>query len=256
MPEGKQSLTKERPFLTAIWRDLVMVTWSVDPSVLRPFLPRGCELDLWEDRALLSIVAFDFADVRVMGASIPFHRRFPEVNLRFYVRRRMPDGSIRRGVSFVQEIVPRFSIAFIARLLYGEAYVSRPMRSAAVPETAAYNADIGFQRSLVYEWKRRGEWERVIALVTSPFRVPRKGSIEDFIVDHEWGYTGHPRRPTTEYRVEHPQWSVSLNAECMFEAEIETLFGRSFVAPLDSPPVSTIVADGSEVAVYKGRTSE
>ena len=41
------------------------------------------------------------------------------MNLRFYVRRKAEDGW-RRGVVFVKEIVPRFAIAAMARLLYGE----------------------------------------------------------------------------------------------------------------------------------------
>ena len=49
-------------------------------------------------------MAFDFLDTRVKGFKIPFHVDFPEVNLRFYVRQRMKDGQIRRGVCFYQRI--------------------------------------------------------------------------------------------------------------------------------------------------------
>lgn len=250
--ERDHTRVSERPFLTAFWRDLVMITWAVDPGLLRPYLPPGCELDLWEERALISVVAFDFADTRVFGVAVPFHRRFPEVNLRFYVRRRLRDGRWRRGVSFVQEMVPRFAIAFAARTLYGEAYVSRPMRAVAVPPEPLPDVSDA-TRSLVYEWKRDGEWERVIALVTAPYRIPRADSLEHFIADHSWGYTRRPRKPTLEYRVDHPAWRLSLDADCMLEADIATLFGRKFVAPLDAAPVSTFVADGSPVSVFAGR---
>jgi uncharacterized protein YqjF (DUF2071 family) len=187
-----------------------------------------------------------------MGMAIPFHRRFPEVNLRFYIRRRLADGSVRRGVAFVQEMVPRRGIAWTARVLYGEPYVARAMRHVAIPPEPV--GDIAAApRSLVYEWQRDGEWERVIALVPSSHRPMREGTLEQFIVDHRWGYTRRPGKPTLEYRVEHPPWRLALDAECLFEADLATIFGKRFAQPLDRAPVSTFVADGSEVAVFRGR---
>ena len=92
-------------FLTAWWRNLVMLNYEVDARILAPFVPPGIELDAWQGKTLASIVAFDFADVRVLDRSIPLHRDFEEMNLRFYVRRKTADGW-RRGVVFVKELVP------------------------------------------------------------------------------------------------------------------------------------------------------
>ena len=243
----------ETPFLTAAWRDIVMVSWTVDPAVLRPYLAEGTELDPWQGDPLVSLVAFDFRDTRVLGRRIPFHVRFPEVNLRFYVRRRTAGGVWRRGVTFVQEMVPRAAIAFVARAFYGEPYLSRPMRRVAVPETAPAQMSPGSSRSLVYEWRRDGEWERVIALVTENPRPMRHGSVESFIAEHYWGYTRRSPKPTMEYRVEHPAWQVSMAADCMIEADLTTLYGSRFADTFTSSPVSTFVAEGSPVAVYRGR---
>ena len=85
-------------FLTAEWRWLVMLNYELAPALLAPFVPRGTHLDLWDDRALVSVVGFRFLDTRVVGVPIPFHRNFDEVNLRFYVRRELPDGETRRAV--------------------------------------------------------------------------------------------------------------------------------------------------------------
>ena len=111
-----------RVFLTAEWRSLLMLNYAIDPAVLRPLVPHGVELDLWEGEALVSMVGFLFLHTRVMGVPIPFHRNFEEVNLRFYVRRSAPEGW-RRGVTFVREIVPRRAIATLARVLYNEPYL-------------------------------------------------------------------------------------------------------------------------------------
>jgi hypothetical protein len=113
-------------FLTAEWRYLAMINYEIDPGVLLPFVPRGAELDARDNRAFVSVVGFLFLNTRVLGLPIPFHRDFEEINLRFYVRRRGPEGW-RRGVVFVKEIVPRWAIATVARIVYNENYVARQM---------------------------------------------------------------------------------------------------------------------------------
>lgn len=252
MPQLPAAAGSVRPFLRATWRDLAIVTWTIDPALLRPNLATGTELDLWHGDALVSMVAFDFRDTRVLGMRVPFHTRFPEVNLRFYVRRRMPDGSWRRGVTFIGEMVPRRAIAFVARTVYGEPYVAVRMRSVAVPEAQLLDPDADATRSLVYEWQRAGEWERLIALVNTPPRPMRRDSIEEFITEHYFGYTRRHRLPTVEYAVDHPRWNISLMADCLIEADLRSLYGVRFASALGAPPVSTFVAEGSPVTVSRG----
>lgn len=240
----------ERPLFNAVWHDLIIATWAIDGALLRPYLAPGTELDRWEGDALVSIVAFDVRDTRLLGARVPFHVRFPEVNLRFHVRRKLSDGTWRRGVTFIQKMVPRGAIAYIARSLYGEPYVARPMRRAAVPEAQLHDPSSDATRSLVYEWRRDGEWERIIALTNAPPRPMRSGSVEEFIAEQYWGYSRRAGRPTLEYQVEHPRWNISLAADCLIEADLETLYGKGFLETLSASPVSTFVAEGSAVAVY------
>lgn len=117
-----------RPFLSAEWRHLLMLNFEIDPSVLRPLVPRGTELDAWQGKTLVSLVGFLFLDTRVLGIRVPFHRTFEEINLRFYVRRDAA-GESRRGVVFVKEIVPKPAVALVARWRYNENYVAHPMDS-------------------------------------------------------------------------------------------------------------------------------
>src|SRR5213080_4152730 len=92
-------------FLHAQWRRLAMLNFEADAEVLRPMIPPGVELDDFQGRSLVTLVAFEFAYARLMGIPVPFHQLFPELNLRCYVRRRVA-GRIRRGVVFLSEIVP------------------------------------------------------------------------------------------------------------------------------------------------------
>jgi uncharacterized protein YqjF (DUF2071 family) len=122
-----RSMSDRKPFLTAEWRWLAMLNYSVAPDVLEPFVPKGTVLDTFQGTAYVSMVGFLFLNTRVRGLSIPWHRDFEEVNLRFYVRRQAEEGW-RRGVVFIKEIVPRLAIAAVARVFYNENYVALSMR--------------------------------------------------------------------------------------------------------------------------------
>src|ERR1700760_2344747 len=56
--QGSRSMA--RPFLTAAWRDLVMLNYEIDPTLLTPHVPRGCELDDYRGKHLVSVVGFQF----------------------------------------------------------------------------------------------------------------------------------------------------------------------------------------------------
>ncbi|HEU0014269.1 MAG TPA: DUF2071 domain-containing protein [Longimicrobium sp.] len=242
--EHAGSETPGRRFLTAEWRWLVMLSYAVDPAVLRPSLPAGTELDEWNGVAYASVVGFRFLRTRLMGVPVPGHRDFDEVNLRFYVRRRGPEGW-RRGVVFVREIAPRAAVVAIANLAYGESYVRLPMRHRVAMDAASGG-------SAEYAWRHRGRWCTVSARVEGPARPLEPGSEEEFITEHYWGYTAG-RRGTVEYRVEHPRWNVWRAREAALDADVAALYGPRFAEALAGPPRSALVADGSPVAVYAGR---
>src|SRR5437879_6397558 len=108
-----------------------MLNYRVPPELLLPLVPNDTQLDLWNGAAYLSVVGLLFLDTRVLGLPIPFHRTFPEVSLRFYVRREV-GGEVRRGVTFIRELVPRVAIAAVARLAYNEPYRAVRMRHRIV----------------------------------------------------------------------------------------------------------------------------
>ena len=183
-----------------------MLNYEISPELLAPFVPRGTSLDLWQGRALASVVGFRFLDTRVVGVPIPLHRDFDEVNLRFYVRRELPDGEVRRAVVFIRELVPKPIIAWVARALYNEPYRAVTMRSEcrAAPTEAP--------GSIRYAWRRRTTagraWEHVAARAVGDATVPARGTEAQFITEHYWGYTRQRDGSTIEYEVRHPSWRV------------------------------------------------
>lgn len=234
-----------RAFLTARWEHLVILNYEVSPATLAPLVPSGTELDLWDGQALVSLVGFLFADTRVRGLPIPGHRNFEEVNLRFYVRRPMSSGPDRRAVVFVRELVPRFAVAAIARLLYNEPYLSVPM---------GHRTCVGAEGGKIeYAWRFRGSEYSVGATVEGPAQALEAGSEAEFITEHYWGYTRQRDGGTLEYEVEHPQWRVWTAPRAVFHGPATLLYGATFGEVLAPAPRSAFVADGSRIAVYAGR---
>ena len=86
-------------FLTTQWTHLAMLNYVVDPAILHSHVPAGTELDTFAGHTFVSMVGFRFQSARVFGVSMPLHRNFVEVNLRFYVRRQTPTKLRSSGCS-------------------------------------------------------------------------------------------------------------------------------------------------------------
>jgi hypothetical protein len=78
------------------------------------------------------------------------------------------------------------------------------------------------------------------------------GSIQEFITEHYWGYAKQRDGSTMEYRVEHPRWRVWEARETEVDCQFDNLYGETFGTFLKPVPASTLVADGSEVKVFRG----
>ena len=217
-----------------------MLNYEVEPSCLKPWLPRGTELDSWNGKIFVSVVGFLFLRTRVWGLPIPFHRNFEEVNLRFYVRRKSAEGW-RRGVVFIKEIVPRAAIALAAKTFYGENYVALHM---------AHKVDAA---SAEYSWRFAGRENRLKIIVRGEPQELRVDSEAEFITEHYWGYSRQRDGSTMEYRVEHPRWRVREATEATLDCDVAGLYGEPFKEAIGGQPASAFLAEGSPVTVRGGQ---
>ncbi|MDR3574104.1 MAG: DUF2071 domain-containing protein [Anaerolineaceae bacterium] len=240
-------MSAHAPFLTAEWRNLILLNYRIEPAVLEPYIPLGTELDCWDGQAIISLVGFMFLKTHIAGVAIPFHTNFEEVNLRFYARHKTGSDWLR-GVVFVREIVPRFAIAAVADLLYGEKYTALPMRHTL----ASARKTLCAGDRIEYAWKLPGKWNHLGVRITGEPQYAQPGSQEEFITEHYWGYAAQRSGAAMKYGVEHPSWRLWQVSETSVDCDVERMYGSRFVESLKAGPVSAFLAEGSHVAVYTG----
>lgn len=228
-------------FMTASWNHLIMANYAVDPELLRPYLPGKTELDSFDGEYYVSLVGFLFDDVRLRGWRIPFHTRFPEVNLRFYVRYK-ENGIWKRGVVFISEIVPKPAISWVANTIYKEHYSTMPVK-----QQFSKQAD---QLTVGYTWKKK-EVEHHLYVKADPVARPLAATgFEEFITEHFWGYSGKPGGKTVEYQVAHPRWNIFPLREHRVQCDFGQLYGSGFAFLNQQAPVSVFLAEGSPVQIF------
>lgn len=227
-------------FLNAFWRNLILINYEIDPNILKPFVPKGTQLDSFNGKYYVSVVGFRFMETKVLGLKLPFHTNFEEVNLRFYVK-----YNNRRGVVFIKEIVPKALITMVANSIYHEHYQTSKMKHSWIEHTN-YNA---YQ----YQWKLNQKWQSIAVKTEKAFSNIIDNSEAQFITEHYFGYTKHHDK-TYEYEVVHPTWRQLKVVDYNLNIDFEENYGKSFKILQTAQPTSVILAEGSEISVLNKRT--
>ncbi len=226
-------------FLKANWENLIMANYSVDPEVLTPFLPNGVELDYYHQKAYVSLVGFMFLKTSLFGFPIPFFGSFEEVNLRFYVKRKI-GAKIQKGVVFINETVPFKIVASIANKLYKEHYISIPTK---------HSIDIGEAKKISYSWKMNKRWNSIEVTANRIQDKIESGSMEAFIFERYFGFTKIDKQTTQSYRINHPSWQTNQLLTATVDCEFGEMYGDSFSGLTQRQPESIFLAEGSPISV-------
>jgi len=219
-----------------------MINYAVDQALLKPFVPANTELDTWNNKCYVSLVGFMFQNTKVRGIKIPFHVNFEEVNLRFYVQYRHR-AEWRRGVVFIQEIVPRPAITWVANTIYGEHYRTLPMHHEWQQQDDVMLVN--------YDWLYK-RWHSIKAEAQNELKEIPQGSEAEFITEHYWGYTKQNDRTTSEYGVEHPRWKIYPIKNYLVDVDFGLVYGKNFSFLSHEIPKSVFLAEGSEIKVLQG----
>jgi len=120
LPEGSWSYYQE-------WNKALFLHYMIPAEVLIPLIPKNLELDLYEGKAWISVVAFRMEKIRPRGfPAIPPISNFLETNVRTYVKK----GS-KQGVFFLNIEAEKSLSAFISKRLSGLPYEKSTMLSSA-----------------------------------------------------------------------------------------------------------------------------
>ena len=232
------------PFLTAVWSDLILISYAVPDAALVPYLTAGLEPDHWEGSAWCSLVAFNFEQARVLGWSVPYPKSlcdFPEFNLRLYVRQ-----GDRRGVVFVRELAPSPLVCGLARLLYNEPYTAVPMTSRIT--------QIGERRRVRHDFSVGGRAQAVAVTGLGTPTLPPEGSFDTWVKEQPAGFNQSRGGRLTSFHVWHPPWRTYAVEDHALSVDFAHLYGDRWAFLQGRTPDSVVLAEGSQIKIYPNET--
>lgn len=229
-------------FLEAKWQRLLSANYVIDPEILTPHLPEGTEVELYNDKCYVSLVAFRYSDTKLLKVRVPFHGMFEEVNLRFYVKRKIEPNVWRSEVAFTKLFFPKRSLTMVAKRIYKENYETFKMRHCWHEDDEFLHTSYGLNKDT---------WHQ-IEVITEKSSLPvETDSAEDFFSKQYWGTARIDHKSSTIYEIEHPEWRSYKTVESKIKFDFGSVFGSEFDSLSNQKPESVHLFDGSNVIVYK-----
>lgn len=234
-------------FLKAQWENLALINYEIDHEILKNYIPKGTEIELWNGKCYVSLVGFMFKNVKLLGLKIPFHINFEEVNLRFYVKS-FENNEWKRGVVFIKEIVPKQALTFVANTIYNEHYQTLSMKHSIQESTDS--------TEFTYEWKTANKWNSILIETEKNETEIEINSEAEFITEHYFGYTKINENKTFEYEVKHPKWQQLKVINTKIDVDFKATYRKEFEFLENQKPVSVLLAIGSEISVENKKTKK
>jgi uncharacterized protein YqjF (DUF2071 family) len=226
-----------RPLVTARWEDITLLAWDTPAAAVRARVPPGVELDLWEGRPLVNVVALRFLGPRVAGRRLPGLDGFAQLNLRTFVRR-----GAERGVTFLRELVPSRLVVLAARVLFRQPYGRHALEATV--------ASAGDERTVEY---RAGAQAPGRLRVTGRGAAAPTDALTRFVLERYCAYGRGPRGALWRFAVAHPPWATRTIRRLDVDLPWGALFGAEWAWLADRPPIAAVLAVGSEVGVHAPR---
>lgn len=221
-------------FMTGNWENLIMSTYQVNSDLLKPYLPKDTEIDLYKGKALVSIVAFTFSEVCFFGIKIPCHQKFGQINFRFYVKSKIDD---KKGVVFIKEFAPKPLIALTAKLFYNEPYKYKKINYGIFKSNKTIK--------ITYQYKSI----KLTAHSSINTIKQKQNTLEHFVVDRYIAFIKNRKGKTLQYKINHKPWRLMKSANISVNNDILDMMPSKFK---NAKHVSSFFVDGSNVTVEKG----
>lgn len=201
------------------WEDVLFAHWPVSDDLLRPLVPAGLEVDTYEGRAWIGVVALRIVGSRLRGG--PPVRAFFEINVRTYAT-----SAGVPGVLFLSLDAGSPAMVAVGRRLYGLPYLRA--RIAARREGDAIDL-----RSLRVDPRAPAAAFEARYRPAGPVLPSSPGSLEWWVTERYRMYSAGRRGRARWAEVRHPPWPLQP-AEA--EIAVNTMTGPFGHAP-GEPPV-------------------
>ncbi len=216
-------LPQTRWTMTQRWNDLLFAHWPVPAARLADLIPPGLVLDTFDGSAWVGVVPFWMDQIKMRGLPpIPGANRFPELNLRTYVRE---ENTNMGGVYFFSLDAANPLAVAVARLFFKLPYYWSKMRIDHCDNREfRYSSERRFQKNQA----------RFRARYRSLGQASDKQGLEYFLTDRYALYTADPSGALFKGNIHHLPWPLE-RAEAEFEIN-ELPAAHGIVLP-DTPPL-------------------
>lgn len=208
------------------WHELLFAHWPVAPEMVRPTLPAGLALDLFDGRAWVGVVPFRMSGIRLrpQPAAAPWLGAFLELNVHTYVT---APGGDRPGVFFYSLDAANPVAVAVARRWYRLPYFFARMRLRRDGdwfEYTSHRVHPGAPRATF-----AGRYRPA-----GPVLRAGPGSLEAWLTERYCLYAADPRGAVYRGEIHHAPWPLQpAEAELRFRA----LTAQHGIALPDTPPL-------------------
>jgi uncharacterized protein YqjF (DUF2071 family) len=214
------------------WRDLLFAHWRVDVADLRTLIPPPLEIETFDGEAYVGVVPFLMEDVAPRGLpALGRLGRFPEVNVRTYVRHGELDGVWFFSLDDAERIPVE-----LARRGFHLPYFHARMSIEREGESVAYRSERvdprGGPAALSVSYRPTG-----------PVAPAAAGSLDAWLTERYRLFAVDGRGRLTTTSIGHRPWPLRP-ATARFEVETLSLAAGLSVA---GPPVQLAFADRLDV---------
>lgn len=209
------------------WERLLFAHWPVPVEALRSHIPEGLDVDTFEGEAWIGVVPFGMTGVRHrLLPEIPGTSRFPELNVRTYVRSRN-GGEARPGVWFFSlDAASRLAVRG-ARLGFHLPYFDARMGYTETDSTIEYKSE------RIHRHAPAATFHARYRPVGEAF-TPASDTLEDFLTARYCLYTADNRGTILRGEIDHDPWSI---APVEWECESNTMLEQIHLTLPDTPPL-------------------
>jgi uncharacterized protein YqjF (DUF2071 family) len=211
------------PVMYHQWNWISFIHWRYPAAAVQPMLPAGLTLETFDGSAWIGLTPFLMEGVRApFVPAVPWLSRFPETNLRTYVR----DEQGRSGIWFLSLDAARLPAVLAARASYWLPYFWSDMAVRIAGNRISYRC----RRRLPPPGGARCDAEVVLG---APLAEPERDELAHFLTARFRLFTVITGRLATA-EAQHPDWPL-LHAE--LHRLDQDLVQRAGLAPPTGDPL-------------------